>query len=78
MIFLHGGDGKKMLYLAGVDKAKFRKPVLPGDQIRFEVEVVVLKAKVGKIAGKAIIDGKVAVQAELTCAIIDRDEAPQD
>jgi UDP-3-O-[3-hydroxymyristoyl] N-acetylglucosamine deacetylase/3-hydroxyacyl-[acyl-carrier-protein] dehydratase len=77
MIFLHGGDGKKMLYLAGVDKAKFRKPVLPGDQIRFEVEVVVLKAKVGKIAGKAIIDGKVAVQAELTCAIIDRDEAPQ-
>ncbi len=78
MIFLHGGDGKKMLYLAGVDKAKFRKPVLPGDQIRFEVEVVVLKAKVGKIAGKAIIDGKVAVQAELTCAIIDRDEAPQE
>jgi hypothetical protein len=37
----------------------------------------VLKSKVGKIAGKAIIDGKVAVQAELTCAIVDRDEEPQ-
>lgn len=78
MIFLHGGDGKKILYLAGVDKAKFRKPVLPGDQIRFEVEVIVLKSRVGKIAGKAIIDGKIAVQAELTCAIVDRDEAPQE
>ena len=78
MIFLHNGDGKKLLYLAGVDKAKFRKPVLPGDQIRFEVEVLVLKSKVGKIAGKAIIDGKVAVQAELTCAIVDRDEMVQE
>jgi len=78
MIFLHGGDGKKILYLAGVDKAKFRRPVLPGDQIRFEVEVLVLKSTVGKIAGKAIIDGKVAVQAELTCAIVDRDQAPQE
>ncbi len=78
MIFLHNGDGKKLLYLAGVDKAKFRKPVFPGDQIRFEVEVLVLKSKVGKIAGKAIIDGKVAVQAELTCAIVDRDEMVQE
>jgi UDP-3-O-[3-hydroxymyristoyl] N-acetylglucosamine deacetylase/3-hydroxyacyl-[acyl-carrier-protein] dehydratase len=78
MIFLHNGDGKKILYLAGVDKAKFRRPVVPGDQIRFEVEVLVLKSRVGKIAGKAIIDGKVAVQAELTCAIVDRDEVPQD
>jgi UDP-3-O-[3-hydroxymyristoyl] N-acetylglucosamine deacetylase/3-hydroxyacyl-[acyl-carrier-protein] dehydratase len=74
VIFLHNSDGKKILYLAGVDKAKFRKPVLPGDQIRFEVEVLVLKSKVGKIAGKAIIDGKVAVQAELTCAIVDFNE----
>ncbi len=78
MIFLHNSDGKKILYLAAVDKAKFRKPVVPGDQIRFEVEVLVLKSKVGKIAGKAIIDGKVAVQAELTCAIVDRDEIPQE
>lgn len=64
----------KILYLAGVDNARFRKPVLPGDQIRFEIEVVSLRSKIGKIHGKAIIDGKVAVEAELTCAIVDKDK----
>lgn len=64
----------KILYLAGVDNARFRKPVLPGDQIRFETEVLSLRPKIGKIHGKAIIDGKVAVEAELTCAIVDKDK----
>ncbi len=63
----------KILYLAGVDNARFRKPIVPGDQIRFEVDVVFVRAKIGKIAGKAIVDGQVAVEAELTCAIVDRD-----
>jgi UDP-3-O-[3-hydroxymyristoyl] N-acetylglucosamine deacetylase/3-hydroxyacyl-[acyl-carrier-protein] dehydratase len=62
----------KILYLAGVDKARFRKPIVPGDQIRFEVDVIFVRSKIGKIAGKAIVDGKVAVEAELTCAIVDR------
>jgi UDP-3-O-[3-hydroxymyristoyl] N-acetylglucosamine deacetylase/3-hydroxyacyl-[acyl-carrier-protein] dehydratase len=63
----------KILYLAGVDNARFRKPIVPGDQIRFEVDVIFVRAKIGKIAGKAIVDGQVAVEAELTCAIVDRD-----
>jgi len=62
----------KILYLAGVDKARFRKPIVPGDQIRFEVDVIFVRSKIGKIAGKAIVDGQVAVEAELTCAIVDR------
>jgi UDP-3-O-[3-hydroxymyristoyl] N-acetylglucosamine deacetylase/3-hydroxyacyl-[acyl-carrier-protein] dehydratase len=62
----------KILYLAGVDKARFRKPIVPGDQIRFEIDVIFVRSKIGKIAGKAIVDGKVAVEAELTCAIVDR------
>ncbi len=63
----------KILYLAGVDNARFRKPIVPGDQIRFEVDVIFVRAKIGKIAGKAIVDGQVAVEAELTCAIVDKD-----
>ncbi len=70
--FLCDDQSGKMLYLAGVDKARFRKPVLPGDQIRFEIEVLNIRSKIGKIAGKAIIDGQVACEAELTCAIIER------
>ncbi len=66
------GNEGKILYLAGVDKARFRKPIVPGDQIRFEVDVIFVRSKIGKIAGKAIVDGKVAVEAELTCAIVDR------
>jgi UDP-3-O-[3-hydroxymyristoyl] N-acetylglucosamine deacetylase/3-hydroxyacyl-[acyl-carrier-protein] dehydratase len=63
----------KILYLAGVDNARFRKPIIPGDQIRFEIDVVFVRAKIGKIAGKAIVDGQVAAEAEITCAIVDRD-----
>jgi len=62
----------KILYLAGVDNARFRKPIIPGDQIRFEVDVIFVRSKIGKISGKAIVDGQVAVEAELTCAIVDR------
>jgi UDP-3-O-[3-hydroxymyristoyl] N-acetylglucosamine deacetylase/3-hydroxyacyl-[acyl-carrier-protein] dehydratase len=62
----------KILYLAGVDNARFRRPIVPGDQIRFEVEVLFVRSKIGKIAGKAIVDGQVAVEAELTCAIVDK------
>jgi UDP-3-O-[3-hydroxymyristoyl] N-acetylglucosamine deacetylase/3-hydroxyacyl-[acyl-carrier-protein] dehydratase len=62
----------KILYLAGVDNAKFRKVIVPGDQLRFEVEVIFLRSKIGKISGKALVDGQVAVEAELTCAIVDR------
>jgi len=68
----------KILYLAGVDGARFRKPVLPGDQIRFEVDVIFVRSKIGKIAGKAIVDGQVAVEAELTCAIVDNDMSKKD
>ncbi len=72
--FLCDDHSGKMLYLAGVDKARFRKPVMPGDQIRFEIDVLQIRSKIGKIAGKAIVDGQVACEAELTCAIIDRND----
>jgi len=63
----------KILYLAGVDEARFRKPILPGDQVRFEVEVVFQRAKIGKVHGKAFVDGQLAVEADITCAIVDRE-----
>jgi UDP-3-O-[3-hydroxymyristoyl] N-acetylglucosamine deacetylase/3-hydroxyacyl-[acyl-carrier-protein] dehydratase len=66
-------DGK-ILYLAGVDNARFRKPVIPGDQLRFEVEVAFSRGKIAKVTGKALVDGQVAVEAEITCALVDREK----
>jgi UDP-3-O-[3-hydroxymyristoyl] N-acetylglucosamine deacetylase / 3-hydroxyacyl-[acyl-carrier-protein] dehydratase len=73
---LAGGDGRQggILYLAGIDKARFRKPILPGDQVRFEVDVLFNRGKIAKVSGKALVDGKVAVEAEITCAIVDPDK----
>lgn len=62
----------KILYLAGVDNARFRKPIGPGDQIRFEVDVLFNRGKIAKVSGKALVDGQMAVEAEITCALVER------
>jgi UDP-3-O-[3-hydroxymyristoyl] N-acetylglucosamine deacetylase/3-hydroxyacyl-[acyl-carrier-protein] dehydratase len=72
------GSGGKILYLAGIDQARFRRPVGPGDQIRFEVEVAFRRSKIAKVIGKAFVDGQIAVEAEITCAIVDKDEMKKE
>ena len=57
--------GKKLLYFAGIDKARFRKPVTPGDQIFFHLEVVKYKRNVFVMTGEAHVDGKLVAEAEL-------------
>jgi beta-hydroxyacyl-ACP dehydratase FabZ len=54
----------KMVYFMSIDKAKFRRPVVPGDQLRLEVEAIQNRGKVWKFAGKALVDGKVVCEAE--------------
>jgi 3-hydroxyacyl-[acyl-carrier-protein] dehydratase len=49
----------------GIDKARFRRPVLPGDQVRFELESVGLKRLIWKFRGKAFVDGNLVAEAEL-------------
>lgn len=66
---------KKMAYFASIDKVKFRKPVVPGDQLIFEMEIVSYRRGIGKIAGKAyknMIGGELACQGEFMAAIVDR------
>ncbi len=52
-----------------MDKVKFRRPVVPGDQIRFEIEPIRKGTKVWKVAGKALVDGQLAAEAELVATI---------
>ena len=67
---------KKLFYLAAIDEARFRRPVVPGDQMR--IEVTVLKWRYGfcKLQGIATVDGQLAAQAVLRCMLVDRDSAP--
>ena len=54
-----------LMFFAGMDKVKFRKPVVPGDQLIIEVKVLKLKSKLVKLSGTAKVDGKLVAEAEL-------------
>jgi beta-hydroxyacyl-ACP dehydratase FabZ len=64
---------KKLLYFTGIDGARFRRPVVPGDQIRFEVEVLQSRRQMCRMKGRALVDGVLAVEAELSAIVVDRD-----
>ena len=61
----------KLAFFMSIDNVKFRKPVVPGDQLVFEVETVKVKSKVGQVRGKALVDGKVVAEADFICALIE-------
>ena len=63
----------KLVFLAGIDNAKFRRPVLPGDQLRIEMKVVKKKASVAKMRGQATVDGAVVAEVEVLCKLADRE-----
>ena len=62
----------KVVYFMSLDNIKFRKPVRPGDQLRFEIELVQLRARVCRIAGVAKVDGVVVCEAEMAAMVRDR------
>jgi len=64
--------GSKLIYFSGIDNCRFRRPVVPGDQVRFEVELKQVRRNFGKLGGKALVDGELACEAELMSALVDR------
>ena len=62
----------KLIYFTGIDKCRFRKPVVPGDQLIFEVEMVAKRSTFAKIRGRALVDGVVVCEAEMMSALADR------
>lgn len=61
-----------LVYFIGIDKAKFRRPVVPGDQIRFELEMISLKRRFCRMRGIAYVDDQIVAEAELTSSIVKR------
>ena len=67
-----GDPRNKVVYFMALNNVKWRKPVTPGDQILFEVEMVNLRRSVCKMKGKGMVDGKVVAEAEMMARIVDR------
>lgn len=74
LAFLASGDDfrTKVCYFGAIDKAKFRKPVVPGDQLRIEIDVIACKRGIWVISGKAFVEGKLVTEAELKATIVDK------
>jgi 3-hydroxyacyl-[acyl-carrier-protein] dehydratase len=64
----------KIMFLASVDEAKFRKPVVPGDQLRIEMKILRMKRSVAKLQGFAKVDGAVVAEAILMCKVAESQE----
>ena len=62
--------GEKLIYFAGIDKVRFRRPVVPGDQLIFEMRVVKQKGKIWKMTGKAKVEEEVVAEAEFMAAFV--------
>jgi 3-hydroxyacyl-[acyl-carrier-protein] dehydratase len=62
----------KLVVFTGIEKARFRRPIVPGDQLRIEVEVLSWRRIAGRMGGKAFVDGKLVAEATISCAIIPR------
>jgi len=64
----HIPDENSLYYFVGIDNARFKQPVEPGDQLQLEVEFVKQMRGIWKFKGKALVDGKVVCSADIMCA----------
>ena len=64
----HKAQSDALYYFAGIDKARFKRPVMPGDQLRHEVTMDRQLRGVGKFSARSLVDGQVVCEAELMCA----------
>ena len=62
----------QIMFLASIEEAKFRKPVVPGDQLRLEMKILRRKHTVVKLQGVATVDGQVVAEAKLMCKLTER------
>jgi 3-hydroxyacyl-[acyl-carrier-protein] dehydratase len=64
--------GSKLVLFTGIERARFRRPVVPGDQLRIEVEVLAWRMAAVRMEGKAYVGDKLAAEAVVACRVVDR------
>ena len=62
----------KLVYFTGIESARFRRPVVPGDQVRIEMTVLQIRSRACRMAGVATVEGAVAAEATIMAAMVDR------
>jgi UDP-3-O-[3-hydroxymyristoyl] N-acetylglucosamine deacetylase/3-hydroxyacyl-[acyl-carrier-protein] dehydratase len=67
-----GNAAEKVVYFMSLDNIKFRRPVIPGDQIRFELELIQHKERASRMRGVGYVDGHVVVEAEMMARVVDK------
>jgi beta-hydroxyacyl-ACP dehydratase FabZ len=74
VLLLHDMEERdsRLILFTGIDKARFRKPVIPGDQLRFTLDVLKRRTRAFKLKAIAEVDGKLAAEAEIMSALVDR------
>ena len=74
MLMLNSVDdpGNKLMYFMGIDGAKFRRPVVPGDKLEFKLKLLSVKRRTMKMAGEAYVDGQLVAEAELLATVVDK------
>ncbi len=75
MMSLGPANSGKLTYLMGIDSARFRRPVVPGDRLELHVEVTKVKGSVWKEKGTAMVDGQVCAEAEFMAMLVDPKDA---
>ncbi|MBV8208143.1 MAG: 3-hydroxyacyl-ACP dehydratase FabZ [Acidobacteria bacterium] len=66
------GPQDKLVFFTGIERARFRRPVLPGDQLRIEVNVLAFRQVAGRMEGKAFIGDKLASESIISCQVVPR------
>ena len=64
--------GSKVVYFMSLDNVKFRRPVKPGDQLRFELDLLQVRGRVCKMRGQAKVDGEIVAEADMAAMVRDR------
>jgi beta-hydroxyacyl-ACP dehydratase FabZ len=76
MLLMHHFEGQnvedKVVYFMSLDKVKFRRPVVPGDQLRFELEMLQFRGKTCRMKGVGYVDGQVVAEAEMMAMVTDK------
>lgn len=76
LVMLEAADpAEKLVFFTGVEHARFRRPVLPGDQVRLEVDVLNWRSRLMRMQGKAFVDGKLVCEGIVTSQMVPRPRA---
>ncbi len=72
LILARPENRSRLVYFMGIDRVRYRRPVVAGDQVILEGEVIRMRSKMGSLRGRALVDGKIACEGEMTFALGDR------